>query len=89
MVEFNVFPNPYSYETNIIYKLDTISAVRMDVIDVTGRIIYEFNEIPFRQDPGNYNYSFAPSELGLTKGMYIVRLMINDKVITRKTSYVD
>jgi glucose/arabinose dehydrogenase len=88
-ISLNVYPNPFSYETNISFKLDTVSAVRIDVIDITGRLVHQFDEISMRQEEGEYTFSFVPSDLGLTPGIYIVRLTINNSVTTRKISFSD
>jgi hypothetical protein len=71
MLLFNS-PNPFSYETNIFFKVPVAGVVNLKVYDVTGKEIATIlNE---RRHLGEYNESWNAS--GFSAGIYFLRMTI-------------
>lgn len=69
---FQAFPNPFSKELNITYKLSSASTVSLKVVDMLGQTIEQF-ETEKLQQAGNYSYSFASDKAAV----YFVYLNVN------------
>ena len=71
-----VYPNPYEGKTTISYNLESRSNIILEVFNILGeRISTIANGM---QGEGNYIYSFSAKEIGYPKGIYIIKLSIND-----------
>ena len=66
----SVYPNPFTGNTRIGYEVKTNSMTRIDVIDMTGKLVNNLiNEVQF---PGKHEVIFNAE--GLTSGMYYCRM---------------
>ncbi|MBN2213139.1 MAG: T9SS type A sorting domain-containing protein [Bacteroidales bacterium] len=74
------YPNPFRQQTTISYIVPVDSDVRLSVYDLTGREITSVFE--GRREPGTYKTVFDASALG--GNVFICKLQLNNKVITRK-----
>jgi PKD repeat protein len=71
---FEAFPNPFSSETNLRYNLPLNTHVTISVYDITGKqIATVVNE---QQTTGTHNVSINKNTLGLTKGIYFVKITL-------------
>lgn len=78
------YPNPFNPSTTISYSLPTDSQVSLVVVDVTGRVVR--NLVDTRQQAGNYlvNVDMA----GLSSGVYLYRLNVDGRMLTRSMTLV-
>ena len=65
--------------TFISYTVGELSAVRLEIIDLTGRTVAEL--LDAQQEVGEYIVSFDGT--GYPSGKYITRLRINDRIFTK------
>ena len=78
----NVFPNPYSGETQISYTLNTRAKVVLEVYNVLGeKIEILANE---QQGTGKHSYYFGAGIKGYASGVYMVRLTANEKSFVKR-----
>ncbi|MBK8945957.1 MAG: T9SS type A sorting domain-containing protein [Ignavibacteriae bacterium] len=74
------YPNPFNATTNINYKVNVKSLIRLDVFDVLGREVATLvNEI---QNPGNYKIHFDGSNI--PAGIYFYQLKTENFSQTKK-----
>ncbi len=74
---FRNYPNPFSNQTTIQFKVEESSMVSLDVYDISGKKV---REITNRQYPsGDHHISFTRGSL--EKGLYFLRLK-NDSFIS-------
>ncbi|MFP8490024.1 T9SS type A sorting domain-containing protein [Gracilimonas sp. Q87] len=80
------YPNPFNPSTKIRFELPQSAFVRLEVYDIMGRKVQTLvNEtLTVRSRP--YEYTFNAK--GLSSGVYIYRLKIDDEIITKKMTYV-
>jgi endonuclease/exonuclease/phosphatase family metal-dependent hydrolase len=64
------YPNPFNPNTIIKYELKTESYVKLDIYDITGKLISEL--VNKKQRAGKYEVDFSGD--GLPSGVYIYRL---------------
>lgn len=77
-----VFPNPYSEKVNIKLHLEKNSKISISVYDLIGKkisVLADKNE-----DAGDFTYNFSAKDLGLARGTYIVKVVVNNRETTRK-----
>jgi len=82
-VEFGLnqnYPNPFNSITNISYALEKESAIQLNIFDISGRLIYELQDV--KQTPGRYRIAFDASKLAT--GIYLVHLKAGGKEETKK-----
>jgi hypothetical protein len=76
----NNYPNPFNPTTNIKYSLSSGGFVTLKVYDIIGREVATLvNE---NQSSGNYTVRFDGS--GLSSGVYLYQLKVNNFVSTKK-----
>lgn len=71
-----VFPNPVTDDATISYNLKKASSVKIDVTDVTGRLVYSMSDV--EQAEGEHTMHFPVRDANLPKGVYLVRLLAGD-----------
>lgn len=69
----DVYPNPFTNETNIQFDINEALWANVELVDVSGKIIHSFHRGTMA--PGTKKYVVNASELGLSKGAYLVRVM--------------
>jgi hypothetical protein len=80
--KFNVYPNPTTDVADVTFSLDTDNAVKMEIYNAMGSIVYTEDATMMKK--GNHNITFDGSDL--TNGIYFVNLTIGDQSITKKVS---
>ena len=78
--DLTVFPNPFSYKTNISFSLNYNQDVEVAVYSVMGEKVKTFDMGVLSQ--GSQVIELDGSELA--KGVYFITLRINEKLITKK-----
>ena len=79
----NVYPNPTADEFTLFYELMKDGNVDVKLMDITGRII-EGSERTVYQNPGGYRMNFNKNEFGLSSGIYLLSISVNEKQYVRK-----
>jgi len=80
-LSFNVSPNPYSEQTNVVYQLDQTSEVTLEVFNKLGQKVTTLHK--GIQEPGTYQYPFNAKQYGFSAGVYTVKMTINSQIFTR------
>lgn len=80
--KLSIFPNPIIEEMNVRYFLDEESDTRVEITDVTGRIVYSLNT--GRQSEGEHEIKLTRSEAMLPSGIYIFKLISTTNTQSRK-----
>ena len=78
-LNFSVYPNPSMSVATLDFTLTSRQAVRIDVLDVMGRVVNEIAETTL--DAGEYQFELPA---GLAAGLYSVRLNADGYVTSRK-----
>lgn len=76
----NVYPNPTTGATTIDYSLVNASDVTVEVVDITGKVVYTANNA--NQIAGNHQISFDAA--GYSNGVYYVNITSNEAKVTQK-----
>lgn len=79
------YPNPFNPSSVIRFGVPNTAKVHLEVFDVLGRKVATLldNET---KNPGRYNLKFDARDLA--SGIYIYRLVIGDKVLTKKMTLI-
>ncbi|CAN5609626.1 hypothetical protein BH23BAC4_BH23BAC4_02660 [soil metagenome] len=79
------YPNPFRGTTVVEYDVPTAQHVRLDVYDLTGRLVSTLvNEV---QPAAGYRVQFDAN--GLASGVYIYRLQSGGEVMTRRMTVIN
>jgi uncharacterized protein YuzB (UPF0349 family) len=79
---FYVYPNPFAERTRIGYQVLKRCPVKIDVLDVTGRVVYPYYS--GEKEPGSYKDIIDMDRDELPDGNYIIRLDCGGVVKYRK-----
>jgi hypothetical protein len=79
------YPNPFNPSSIIRFGVPTTSEVHLEVFDILGRRVAVLLDNEVRQ-PGRYNIRFDGRNLA--SGMYIYRLVVGSKVLTKKMTLI-
>ncbi|MDZ7808444.1 MAG: T9SS type A sorting domain-containing protein [Gracilimonas sp.] len=80
------YPNPFNPSTKIRFELPQTAFVRLEVYDIMGRKVQTLINETLNPRSRPYEYTFNAQ--GLSSGVYIYRLKIDNEVTTRKMTYV-
>jgi len=79
---FEVYPNPFSNQTNISYTVAKTAKVEVRVYDMLGKEINTLvNEI---QSSGSYHTLFSLNSVELKSGSYIVKIAIDGNIASKQ-----
>ncbi len=81
----NVYPNPATNLVNINYTLNNNADVQLQVIDVTGKLVFSQNL--GSQIAGSHTTQISKSNLNLSTGVYFYTLKVNNKPFTGKVIF--
>lgn len=81
IASFNVFPNPVTEESTIIFDLDETKELSISVLDITGRVLHQVYTGSLTS--GTHSMSLN-SNLFTSSGVYFVRMIANNEIITKK-----
>lgn len=74
------YPNPFNPSTQIRFELEAASLIRLDILDVNGRIIRTLAD--GRLPAGAHELCFDAT--ALASGIYLSRLSVSGKTYFRK-----
>ncbi|MES2619314.1 MAG: DUF4331 family protein [Bacteroidota bacterium] len=77
LINSKAFPNPFSASTNFQYHVANDSRIRLDVYDLSGRLISTLED--GTKSEGNYQVTWNAGDA--TPGTYLVTLMADGKVL--------
>lgn len=79
------YPNPFNPSSVIRFGVPEQAPVQLEVFDILGRKVMTLLNGDIKQ-PGRYNINFDGRSLA--SGMYIYRLVIGNKVLTKKMTLI-
>ena len=90
--EVDCYPNPINIDQNLTLKLSSsieVSNLKVDIFNINGQLIQSF-------DLGNFSYSnhdfnevsFTPFNSFLSSGVYILKLYLDDYIVSKKIVYL-
>ncbi|HEY0031599.1 MAG TPA: N-acetylmuramoyl-L-alanine amidase, partial [Bacteroidia bacterium] len=77
----SIFPNPFTNATSLSYYLTENTSVEISLFDVLGK---EISLLKSNQQKGKQELTINSSDLGLAKGIYFLKLKLNDDQKTIK-----
>ena len=77
-----IYPNPFTNQTTISAALAVNSSADLTIYDMTGRVVVE--KSVERGAGERFEYTFDPDRYGCGSGVYVVKLMVGDEVVTRE-----
>ncbi len=86
-IKLSIYPNPYSEAFDVNYSLSESSKVTLSIYDNTGKQIKSHNLGTI--EAGAHKFQVKASENGMRPGAYIVKIFVNDDVITTKVVQID
>ncbi len=83
--EIAIYPNPFTQVVNIEVELTEKSDVRVDIFDMTGRLISNLDRNTYVSGKHNFVWNASDSENNrVDPGIYFVRVQMGDETITKK-----
>jgi PKD repeat protein len=79
-IEFGSFPNPFYTNMNIPYELKSDSHLNIEMYDLSGRLIHQI----FKGVQSKGSHTLVLSGDYLIDKMYILKIVINDKIFHKK-----
>jgi len=76
-IDLATYPNPFKEAININYELANAEAVKMQVVDQTGRTVATL--IDEEQAAGKHQIEFDPAKHGYSSGVFILKLLIDEQ----------
>ena len=77
MSGLEVFPNPFKNETTFSFEVNENLWANVELVDVSGRVIHSYHR--GKMTPGEKRFLVNASDLGLSKGAYLVRVMTDKR----------
>jgi subtilisin-like proprotein convertase family protein len=81
------YPNPTNKNITLSYLVPQKSEVKFDVFDMIGNLVYTINK--GTQDYGRYEANLNLNELGLSKGVYNIRMTASEKQASVKVVLIE
>jgi len=78
-----IYPNPVHDYLTIEYELRNSSPVQVDVMDLSGRMVYRIAD-EMEQPEGRNQLHFPIRDANLPKGVYIIRLITDEYVQSKR-----
>ena len=78
----NVYPNPFKSTFNLSYVVESEGRVLVEIFDNTGRLVHTV--VDETQKANTYNVELNAYEMGLAKGMYIVKTTVDGATQTKR-----
>lgn len=79
------YPNPFSSSTTFEYSLDVPGSVSLIVYDLLGREVAKL--VDGSQPSGTHSVSFTAD--GISSGVYLVRLQVGERSVTKRIMHVE
>jgi len=76
--DLKIYPNPFTSKTQISYSLTQRAHISLEVYNILGKKVQTLvNEV---QNSGAYQYDFSTKDLSYKEGVFVLKLIINEKV---------
>ena len=72
---FNVFPNPFTQQLNIVYELQNESKVIVEVYNLNGQLIESL--VNQEQVEGKHQVQFETAD---ASGIYLIKMVVDNNV---------
>ncbi len=79
--QVNIFPNPALSEVSLHYRLEGESVVKIEVFDLSGKLVHTIQPEGI-QARGSHREALSVADW--KKGLYLVKLQLGDRLITKK-----
>ncbi|MCX6273642.1 MAG: fibronectin type III domain-containing protein [Bacteroidetes bacterium] len=86
-VQWNIFPNPATDLINIQYELTEKAPANFTIYNNVGQVILEQSTTV--EEEGSHQISLSVKDLGMTKGIYFVEMIVNEKKYLKKVAVVE
>ena len=86
-IKISLNPNPFSQSTTINYELPLAGYISLELFDMLGNKIATL--VDGWQEAGRHNYELRISNYELNSGMYMVRMMSGEGVVTEKVIRIE
>lgn len=80
--ELNLFPNPTTEKINFSFTTEETKSISFEVFDLTGKSVFKSDKRKIYK--GNFTEYIKIDEMGLSAGMYIFNLKLNDKTYSKE-----
>ncbi|MES2764414.1 MAG: FlgD immunoglobulin-like domain containing protein [Bacteroidota bacterium] len=83
------FPNPFSDETNISFRLPVASHVTLEIVDMYGKVVRTLVDGDMDTTPQNIKWN-GRNDAGMTvaSGSYVYKLIVGDRTETGKITFI-
>ena len=81
-ININVFPNPFTDNATIGYNLTADSKVKVEVFDISGKLVAKLFE--GNEKAGNYSLSYSVKNSENMSGIFIVKMTVNGEIFSRQ-----
>ncbi len=82
----SVYPNPFNNSAFISFEVRQSEEVEISIFDILGRRLLTHNAIPIIT--GRYTYSLNSVDLGISSGLYLIRIKQSEKYNTRRIVFI-
>lgn len=82
--ELHVYPVPSEGTISITVTVTQFSPLHMALYDIGGRVMYEYHG---HVDPGTNTFTFDKSLVGLSKGLYLLKMTTQELTETKKVVF--
>jgi hypothetical protein len=79
---FHIFPNPASAVLNIVFELDEVQDVIVEIYDVTGKRIQQF--VHYGLSPGEHQLAHSLTGLQIAPGLHLIKAIAGPKITFKK-----
>ncbi|NOQ27382.1 MAG: T9SS type A sorting domain-containing protein [Bacteroidales bacterium] len=81
-INLKIFPNPFNNEVTIEYELFSRSDIIIEVYDIIGKKVSTLKKN--KKEIGFHSHLFNPKDYGYTSGIYYIKLIIDNQIISKK-----
>jgi PKD repeat protein len=81
-MKVEIAPNPFLHSTLVSYNLEKAAKVKVSVYDISGKEIAVITDQ--KQTQGKYAYQVNGDDLKMNAGIYLLRIIVDDKLITKQ-----
>jgi hypothetical protein len=83
--EVNVFPNPFTNQLTVSYRLPGNDFVTLEILDITGRLVYSASWETMAKGKHLVNWGdISRGNTGFGKGLFLLKLRTGNQVLTKK-----
>ena len=77
-----IYPNPFSQQTRITYRLDKPSDVKIEIYNLLGARTADI--VNMKQDPGEFYYDLSAADIGVNQGVFYLRFTVDGITTVKK-----